>query len=66
MYLFNATRLPGSFLDYFSYIFFPSTYNTRGVSAGEIYLPQFFSNRLQHSFKFQDDKIWNEIPNQIK
>ena len=66
MYLFNANRLPESFLDYFSSISFFSIYSTHGASAGSIHLPQFSSNRLQHSSKFQGAKIWNANPNQIK
>ena len=45
MYLFNAYLLPESFLDYFSYISFSSTYKTRDASAAAIHLPQFSSNR---------------------
>ena len=47
MYLFDANLPPESFLDYFSYISFSSTYNARGTSVGAIHLPQFSSNRLQ-------------------
>jgi len=46
--------------------------NKTAVSATQLankfnlYLPRYKTNRLQRSFKYQDAKIWNSIPDHLR
>ena len=66
MFSYENCQLPATFVNYFLKISQIHSRSTRFSDKNFFYLPRYSTNYLQKSVKFQEVKIWNEIPFTLK
>ena len=63
----SRKKLPNRLNSHFSSVRAIHTRTTRlALSELSLYLPRYRTQKLQKTFKYQGDKIWNSIPYKLK
>ena len=66
MHQYKANNLPQPLAKFFISGSDIHNYGTRYSAKSNYYTPPFNTSRTQHSFKYQEVKVWNTVPSNIK
>ena len=66
MYQFTLNKRSSRFCNYFAYSSDSYSYATRNSSNKSLQIPRFWTARTQKCFKYAGEKLWNNIPLNIK